>query len=178
MVILSAQRAVFCLYNELKLENIHQMEIHKYVPFLQHINENGSSKIEGTRLNPKFLYTGHGERNDSVIFHTEEEGKQYQYHRNVVSKDDLQLTCMYRKNRRANCRAGMRLKPKKHDLTYKRKINGKLRYFLSDEVKLTDQTGEDWETVANSGFHEHSEYCKNQVPKSDQPKLDESLREP
>ena len=74
MVILSAQRAVFCLYNELKLENIHQMEIHKYVPFLQHIDENGSSKIEGTRLNPNFLYTGHGERNDSVIFHTEEDG--------------------------------------------------------------------------------------------------------
>ena len=46
------------------------MEIHKYVPFLQHIDENGSSKIEGTRLNPKFLYTGHGERNDSVIFRT------------------------------------------------------------------------------------------------------------
>ena len=84
------------------------MEIHKYVPFLQHINENGTPKIEGTRLNPKFLYTGHGERNDSVIFHTEEDGKHYQYHRNVVSKDDLQLTCMYRKNRRANCRAGMR----------------------------------------------------------------------
>jgi hypothetical protein len=31
------------------------MEIHKYVPFLQHINENGTPKIEGTRINPKFL---------------------------------------------------------------------------------------------------------------------------
>ena len=48
------------------------MEIHKYVPFLQHIIENGTPKIEGTRFNPKFVYTGHGERNDSVIFHTGE----------------------------------------------------------------------------------------------------------
>ena len=29
------------------------MEIYKYVPFLQHINENGTPKIEGTRLNGK-----------------------------------------------------------------------------------------------------------------------------
>ena len=98
------------------------------------INESGNSKNEGSRLNPKFLNTGHGGRNNSVIFHTEEDGKHYQYHRNVVSKDDLQLTCMYRKNRRANCRAGMRLKPKKHDLTYKRKINGEVRYFSSQFI--------------------------------------------
>ena len=51
---------------------------------------------------------------------------------------------------------------KKRDLTYKRKINGKVRYYLSDEVKLNDQTGQ---------------YCKKQVPKSDQPKLDDFVRD-
>jgi hypothetical protein len=42
-----------------------------------------------------FLYsTGHGERDDSVIFHTEEDGKHNRYHKNAVNKDDLQLYCM------------------------------------------------------------------------------------
>ena len=66
----------------------------------------------------------------------------------------------------------MKMGPQK----YKRKITF-LFGILSDAVKLNDQTGEDWETVANSGFHEHSEYCKNQVPKSDQPKLDDFVRD-
>ena len=35
----------FSLYNQLKFKNIYQIEIHKYVPFLQHINENGTPKI-------------------------------------------------------------------------------------------------------------------------------------
>ena len=90
------------------------MEIHKYVPFLKQINENGNSKIEGTRVNQKFLYTGHGERNYSVIFHTEEEGKLYQYHKNTVNKNDVHLYCMYRSNRRGNCRAEFKLQPKNH----------------------------------------------------------------
>ena len=70
---------------------------------------------------------------------------------------------MYRKNKRANCRVEFKIKPKKDDLTYKRKINEKTRYFLTDEVKLDDQSGADWETIVDSGCHEHSEYCKNQV---------------
>jgi hypothetical protein len=36
---------------------------------------------------------------------------------------------MYRKNKRANCRAEFKIKPENDDLTYKRKINGKTRYF-------------------------------------------------
>ena len=41
---------------------------------------------------------------------------------------------MYRKNKRANCRAEFKIKPKKDDLTYKRKINGKTRYFFTGEI--------------------------------------------
>ena len=64
----------------------------------------------------------------------------------------------------ANCRAEF-------------KINGKVRYFLSDEVKLDDQSGADWETIVDYGCHEHSEYCKNQGPKGDLPKLDDFVRD-
>jgi hypothetical protein len=45
-----------------------------YIPFIQHINESGTSKIEGTRENPNFLSTSNGGRAKSVIFHTEEDG--------------------------------------------------------------------------------------------------------
>ena len=100
-----------------------------YIPFIQHINESGTSKIEGTRENPNFLYTSNGGRAKSVIFHTEEDGKLYQYHKNSVNMNDVNLYCMYRKNKRANCRAEFKIKPENDDLTYKRKINGKTRYF-------------------------------------------------
>ena len=112
-----------------------------YILFIQHINESGTSKIEGTRENPNFLYTSNGGRAKSVIFHTEEDGKLYQYHKNSVNMNDVNLYCMYRKNKRANCRAEFKIKPENDDLTYKRKINGKTRYFFTDEIKLDDQTG-------------------------------------
>jgi hypothetical protein len=48
---------------------------------------------------------------------------------------------------------------------------------LLDEIKLDDQSGADWETIVDSGCHEHSEYCKNQVSKGDQPKLDDFVRD-
>ena len=153
------------------------MENDKYVPYLKHINEGGTAINQGTRKNPNFLYTSHGGRNKSVIYHTEEEGKLYQYHKSSVNRDDVSLYCMYRKNRRANCRAEFKAKPKNDEFIYKRKINGKVRYFLSDEIKFDDQSGADWETVGESGIHEHSEYCKNQVAKADQPNLDDYVRD-
>ena len=84
---------------------------------------------------------------------------------------------MCRKNPRANCRAEFKAKLKNDEFIYKRKINGKVRYFLSDEIKFDDQSGADWETVGESGIHEHSEYCKNQVAKADQPNLDDYVRD-
>ena len=48
---------------------------------------------------------------------------------------------------------------------------------MSDEIKFDDQSGADWETVGESGIHEHSEYCKNQVAKADQPNLDDYVRD-
>ena len=33
-----------------------------YIPFIEHINESGTSKTEGTRENPNFLYTSNGGR--------------------------------------------------------------------------------------------------------------------
>jgi hypothetical protein len=53
--------------------------------------------------------------------------------------NDVNLYSIYRNNKRSNCRAEFKIKPEKDDLTYKQKINGKTRYFLSDEVKLDDQ---------------------------------------
>ena len=60
-----------------------------YIPFIQHINESGTSKIEGTRENPNFLYTSNGGRAKSVIFHTEEDGKLILY---VSQKQKSQLS--------------------------------------------------------------------------------------
>ena len=64
------------------------MENDKYVPYLKHINEGGTAINQGTRKNPNFLYTSHGGRNKSVIYHTEEEGKLYQYHKSSVNRDE------------------------------------------------------------------------------------------
>ena len=92
-----------------------------YIPFIQYINESGTSKIEGTRENPIILYTSNGGRAKSVIFHTEENCKLYQYQKNSVHMNDVNLYCMYRKNKRANCRAKFKIKPIKKKLTYKHK---------------------------------------------------------
>ena len=84
-----------------------------YIPFIQHINESGTSKIEGTRENPNFLYTSNGGRAKSVIFHTEEDGKLYQYHKNSVNMNDVNLYCRYRKNKKSQLSRGIQNKTKK-----------------------------------------------------------------
>jgi hypothetical protein len=56
----------------------------------------GTSKIDGTRENPNFLYTSNGGRAKSVIFHTEENRKLYQYHQIAVKMNDVNLYCVYR----------------------------------------------------------------------------------
>ena len=41
------------------------MENDKYVPYLKHINEDGTAINQGTHKNSNFLYTSHGGRNKS-----------------------------------------------------------------------------------------------------------------
>ena len=147
------------------------------VPFMGHIDQNGLLITKGSRETPNFLYCTNGARNDSKIFHTEENGKYYQYHKLAVNQNDVNLRCMYHKNQRAHCCAHLKIRPKKPDLIYGQNVNGTSRYFLAENINTTDLSGDDWETVPNSGLNEHSEYCQLQLAKADQPKLDDYLRD-
>ena len=146
------------------------------VPFLGHIDSEGLLITKGTRETPNFQYATNGARDDSVIFHTEEDGNFYQYHKWNVQKNHIRVRCMYNKNIRANCRAVLKLAAKKDGLINKRKINGAVRFYLASS-KLDENTSEEWEAVENSGIHEHSEYCKKQIPVAEQPKLDDYVRD-
>ena len=141
-----------------------------------HIDPEGSLITNGSRETPNFQYCTNGGRDNSVIFHTEENGNFYQYHKINVQKNHIQAGCMYSKNPRANCRAVFKLAAKKENLIYKRKINGAVRFFLAS-TNLDDKSSEEWEAVENSGIHPQSEYCRKQIPIAEQPKLDDYVRD-
>ena len=50
------------------------MNVTRVVPYLSRINS-----CEGTRKKPELLYVTRGGKNNSLIFHTKENGKFFQY---------------------------------------------------------------------------------------------------
>ena len=58
----------------------------------------------GTRINPALYHITRGQRDDSFVYHTEEDRKYYQYHKLNINKKSINLQCMYarRKNAQPN----------------------------------------------------------------------------
>ena len=57
------------------------MNVTRVVPYLSRINS-----CEGTRKKPELLYVTRGGKNNSLIFHTKENGKFFQYRAKCVNK--------------------------------------------------------------------------------------------
>ena len=66
------------------------MNSNRVVPYLARVNS-----CEGTRQKPELLYVTRGGKKNSLIFHTKENGKFFQYRQKSVNKKSIVLMCIY-----------------------------------------------------------------------------------
>ena len=106
------------------------------LPYLRHLKWDETVVMSGNRKTPTLLYVTRGPKNDSLIWHCEENGKFFQYRQYSCSKKSVELMCIYSKNKRSKCPARLTVEPLKEGLIYARKINNKNRLNITQNFKL------------------------------------------
>ena len=112
------------------------MNVTRVVPYLSRINS-----CEGTRTKPELLYVTRGGKNNSLIFHTKENGKFFQYRAKCVNKKSILLMCIYKKNVRGNnCQAFLTVTPNRDGLIISKRTaeNRQARFYINYEEKIEE----------------------------------------
>ena len=107
------------------------MNSNRVVPYLARVNS-----CEGTRQKPELLYVTRGGKENSLIFHTKENGKFFQYRQKSVNKKSIVLMCIYKENSRSdNCNAFITVKPNREGLIISKMGKRKNRFYINYEKK-------------------------------------------
>ena len=137
------------------------MNVTRVVPYLSQINS-----CEGTRKKPELLYVTRGGKNNSLIFHTKENGKFFQYRAKCVNNKSILLMCIYKRNVRGNnCQAFLTVTPNRDGLIISKRTaeNRQARFYINYEEKIEENSFIDW-TVKSSNNEKHSQFCLEQIP--------------
>jgi hypothetical protein len=105
---------------------------------------------------PILLHVTLGQRDDSLIFHTKEDKKYFQYHKTSINKSSIQLKCMYAT--RKNCSAQLSIIANKPNLIQTGEGNQRYRFFMNKNIILDTNSGEDWTVKLDSGKNESRNY--------------------
>ena len=137
------------------------MNSNRVVPYLSRFNS-----CEGTRKKPEISYVTRGGKQNSLIFHTKENGQFFQYRAKLVNKESILLMCIYKRNiRSSNCHAFITVTPNRENLIVSKKPdeNSRARFFINFDEKIDESSFADW-TVKSSNGEKHSQFCLEQIP--------------
>ena len=122
---------------------INIMNSNRVVPYLARVNS-----CEGTRQKPELLYVTRGGKKNSLIFHTKENGKFFQYRQKSVNKKSIVLMCIYKENSRSdNCNAFITVKPNREGLIISKMGKRKNRFYINYEEKISENSFSDWTII-------------------------------
>ena len=68
------------------------------ISYLRHLKWDETVVTSGDRETPTLLYVTRGPKNDSLIWHFEENGKFFQYRQYTCNKKTVDLMCVYSRN--------------------------------------------------------------------------------
>ena len=132
---------------------INIMNSNRVVPYLARVNS-----CEGTRQKPELLYVTRGGKKNSLIFHTKENGKFFQYRQKSVNKKSIVLMCIYKENSRSdNCNAFITVKPNREGLIISKMGKRKNRFYINYEEKTSENSFSD-RTIISSNDKLHSKF--------------------
>jgi hypothetical protein len=130
-------------YNlNMKIIYIKNMNWNRVVTYLARINS-----CEGTRQKPELLYVTQGGKENSLIFHTKENGKFFQYRQKFVNQKSIVLMCIYvhiyiyKQNARSdNCYAFILIEPNREGLIILKIVKLNNRFYINYEEKISEDS--------------------------------------
>jgi hypothetical protein len=107
------------------------MYSNRVVRYLARINS-----CDGTRQKPELLFVTRGEKENSLLFHTKENRKFFQYRQKSVNLKSIVLMCIYKQNSRfANCNAFITVKLNREGLIISKMGERENRFYSNFEGK-------------------------------------------